>query len=756
MRNINSFAVAVQRWRRDRALTLGQVAERTSYSTSYLSKMVHGHRPLLPAAVGEIDQVLGAGGELIRLAREQQVSSRRTVRPMQLPSAVPGFVGRERYLRQIDAAVSGQANLGAAAVVVIEGGFWVGKTALAVQWATHAVHAYGGGCLYADMRGLAPGRPADTDAVLEGFLRALGAEPADLDTSMPDKAAHYRSLLAQRPLIILLDNIAGYDQVKDLLPGAGSVVLATSREYQDALSLKTGGVRVLLPPLSRQESLTLLRQRVGDARVEADRFAADTVAERCGDLPMAILIAADQLQRRRQPTLHRLAEALADEQRVLDVFSSSEREVNIRSTIDLSYLALPRQAARVFRLLGVCPAGTIAPACVAALADIDEMTAEEALSTLRQAFLLDNAPTNRVKLNNLVHNYAYQRGLVDEPLSEVERAHDRVLRWYALSAVAASDALAPGWSNHQAAVGPSVDASPVVFNDDDYDRALAWCHAEVDTVTELVRDARSAAAGDALWQVASAFLPYFLITKNWTAALALAAAGVNAARAADSPIGLACCEQSLGWALHELGRNDEALEHLSQADSLLGEHNDPVVSAWTALGRAATLADLKRYNEAHDAYKRADHLFADGGCEFGAILTAALAASTQQQLGDTANAAIGAEDALTRAQTHSPRSLEGLAHYHFGLVLLQQQDLQSALAQFDAALARSHADEERRTEAQIHVARAETLAQLGEGDATVEAYLHAEEIFESLRDPRVTEIRTRLAMLGAGNRKQAS
>lgn len=756
MRNINSFAVAVQRWRRERALTLGQVAERTSYSTSYLSKMVHGHRPLLPAAVSEIDQVLGAGGELIRLASEQRASGRPAVRPMQLPSAVPGFVGRERYLRRIDAAVGSQANLGAAAVVVIEGGFWVGKTALAVHWAAHAVHAYAGGCLFADMRGLAPGRPAATVEVLDGFLRALGADQAELHASVSDKAAHYRSLLAQRPAIILLDNVAGYDQVKDLLPGTGSVVLATSREYQAALPLKTGGARFLLPPLRRDESLTLLRQRIGDARVDSDSLAANAVAENCGDLPMAILIAAEQLQQRRQPTLHRLAEVLADGQRVLDVFSSPEREVNIRNAIDLSYLALPSQAARVFRLLGICPAGTIVPACVAALADINESAAEEALATLRQAHLLDDAPMDRVRMNSLARTYAYQRGLVDEPLSEVERAHDRVLRWYARSAAAASNGLAPGWSGHPLARESTTDVPPATSTDDDYDRALAWCQSEVDTVVELVRNARSVAAGDALWQLASAFLPYFLITKNRTAWLALATAGVNAARAAGSPIGLARCQQSLGWALHELGRNNEALEHLSLADYLLGNHDDKAVRAWTALGRAATLADLGCHNDARDAYDLADRLFSAIGCEFGAILTGALAATTQQKLGDIANAAIGAEDALIRAQKHSPKSLLGFAHYHFGLVLQHQHDLRSALAQFDAALARGRAGDERWAEAEAHLARAEALAQLGDDDATREAYVHAEEIFEKLRDPRVTEIRTRLAMLGAGRRQQAS
>ncbi|MEV6905969.1 NB-ARC domain-containing protein [Amycolatopsis sp. NPDC051071] len=743
MRNINSFAVAVERWRRERDVTLGQLAGMTSYSASYLSKMLHGWRPLLPAAVSEIDRALGAGGELEWLARQQRVGENAPIRPMQLPATVPGFVGRAEQLRQIDVAVE---KRGGAALVAIEGEYWVGKTALAVQWAANAVHGYPGGCLFADLRGLAPGCPLTSESALDGFLRTLGADAVQLEAPLPDKTAHYRSLLSQRPAIVVLDNIGSYEQVKDLLPGAGSVVLTTSREYQDALLMKTGGLRLVVPPLSKQESLTLLRKRTSDARVDADPVSADMVVETCGGLPMAIAIAAEQLARRRPPTLQRLAAELADGDRVLDVFTSSDREVNIHGTIDLSYLALPPRSARLFRLLGISPVLDIGPAGIAALAEVDEEVAGDALSALLSAHLVEETPLGRIRMSPLTRAYAYLHGLVNEPLSEVERARDRVIRWYASSAAAASAVLMPGWLGRQAPSREGVGVRPATFAGE-YDAAVSWCSTEAVAVINLVRSARSVSAGDALWQLATAFLPYFHLSKDWTGWLTLATAGLDAARAAENPAGVVRCLQNLGWALHELGRDHEALDRFEQATQAHSDDIDDGCRAWTTLGTASALAALDRLGEARDTFAQAEKLFFSADCTFGAVLALSMAAPVHQRLNDTTRADTSAAAALTQASELASKPLLGSVHHQRGLMLRQRHAFRSALAEFDTALVLRRADRERWAQAQTHVARAETLAELGEIAAARDAYSQAAHILDDLHDPQGTDVRARIALL---------
>ncbi|GLY68729.1 NB-ARC domain-containing protein [Amycolatopsis taiwanensis] len=400
---------------------------RAQYSASYLSKVLHGHRRLLPSVARALDDALEANGELEHLAREQEVSRREPLRPMQLPAVAGGFVGREDYLHELDAALIAQTRPGAAMVTLVEGGFWVGKTALALQWASRVHHRFPGGCLFADLRGLAPGHAADPSVVLDAFLQALGLGPQAQRGTIDERAARYRSVLAEQPALVVLDNVASYEQVRPLLPGAGSAVVLTSREHQPALLLRTGGLRIDLPPLSTEDALTLLRQRVGEARVAAEPDAAQAVVRHCGRLPMAVLIAGEHIQQRHHGSLRSLAEALATESRRLDLFTSADPTMNIRAVIDLSYLALPPRERRVFRLAGISPAPAISPESAAALTGLDVDTAQASLTVLRHAHLLEDAPGERLRMSDLLHAYARYRGIVDEPTVEVERAHGRVL-----------------------------------------------------------------------------------------------------------------------------------------------------------------------------------------------------------------------------------------------------------------------------------------------------------------------------------------
>jgi tetratricopeptide (TPR) repeat protein/transcriptional regulator with XRE-family HTH domain len=749
MRDSNTFAVALHRRRRDCGLSLGDVANRTNYSASYISKLLHGHRPLLPAVVHELDTAVNAGGELERIAAEQRAGSVAPVRPMQSPPAVAGFIGREQYLQDFTKTLPMHTRPGVAATVVIEGGFWTGKTALAVHWVATVIDRFPGGCLFADLRGFAPGAPADPKGVLEGFLRSLGAGPEHLTGSVDDLAGRFRSLLAQRPAVVLLDNAAGSDQVRPLLPGAGSLAVITSREHQPGILFDTGGLCVDLPALSSEEALTLLRHRLGAARVDAEAQAAEAVVRQCGYLPKAVLIAAEHLMQHPHRSLRDMAEYLGQDRRRLDLLSSSDRTGNIRGVIDLSYLALDPRAARVFRLLGICPAYTVSAESTAALAEIDVDDAQAALDTLLGAHLVERAHAGRVRMNDLLRSYAYERAIVEEHMSEVERAHDRVLRWYAETAQAAGNAIAPDWTGTSIAPGNGTDITPMTFSGDGYDAAMAWCDAEVDTALQVAGHARSVMASDAVWLLPSMFLPYFHLTKNWGAWLTGATRALAAARESRSDSGIARCLQSLGMVTQELGRGAESIDHLTEAMQIHTELGDDLSRAWTAFALAAAYTSLDQHHDARDCYQLAETLFTAENNPFGLTSTRAMLATTYSALGRPNDALRCGQEALSRAQQVPSKPLLGLARHRLGMLLLRQGQPRAALTHLDAALAIRRTTREHWSEAETLLSRAETLIALGEREHARQSYIDAADILHALHDPRALDIHAKVAMLDA-------
>ncbi|WP_206792091.1 helix-turn-helix domain-containing protein [Amycolatopsis sp. MtRt-6] len=750
MRTIDSFAAAVHRKRRERGLTLGEVATKAGYSASYLSKLLHGHRTLLPAVVHDLDTALAADGELDKIAAAQRGDASPVARPVQLPAAPADFVGRGEQLQAMDRALVTQGRPGATVTVVIEGGFWTGKTALAVHWAAGVQARFPGGCLFADLRGLAPGAPADPEEVLDGFLLALGVSPDELGrSSLQARIARYRSLLAERPAVVLLDNVADYRQAEWLLPGAGSVVLATSRERQSGLLARTGGTVIELPPLTVGQGLELLGRRIGEARMRASASAAELVVERCGRLPMAVLVAAEHLQRHRETSLTELAERLDSEKTRLDLFTSNDPAVNIHGVVDVSYLALPAMVRRVFRYLGIGPANVIGPESVAVLADLDVERAEEALRILAEAHLLESLPDGRYRIGFLLRAYAHQRALVEEKLSEVERAHDRTLRWYAAAAWEANNTLFPNWADSGLTPRNPSGVAPTSFKAGGFESAMLWCEREVSTALQVARNAQTHGAKDILWQLPTAFLPYFVLTRSWNTWLVAAHDGLAAAHAAGSEAGIARSLEALGWVEHELGRTDEGILHLEEALRRHAELGDDRSRAWTAYGLGLAYASCGLTDESREVHELADRLFVDSGTKIGLAVNRAALADACDLVGQTDKAMEYALDALNRAQTFTSKAVLGIAHQRIGVLLSRRGHHRSALKHFDEALAVRGRSWQRWGAAETLISRAEALHQLGQVEQARETYLQSLEILDAIRDVRALDVRTRLASLEA-------
>ncbi|SOD46070.1 DNA-binding transcriptional activator of the SARP family [Streptomyces sp. Ag82_G6-1] len=322
------------------------------------------------------------------------------VRPAQLPATVPDFTGRSGFVRELgDILASAEGRVMAVSALAGIGG--VGKTTLAVHVAHRARAAFPDGQLYVDLQG-AGARVAEPETVLGSFLRALGTADSAIPDSLEERAALYRSVLAGRRVLVLLDNARDAAQVRPLLPGTdGCAALVTSRVRMLDLA---GAHLIDLDVMSPDEALALFTKIVGEERVASERKAALDVVAACGFLPLAIRIAASRLAARRTWTVSVLAAKLADERRRLDELQAGD--LAVKATFELGYGQLEPAQARAFRLLGLADGPDISLAAAAAVLDLPAEDTEDLLESLVDTSLLESAAPGRYRFHDLVRLYA--------------------------------------------------------------------------------------------------------------------------------------------------------------------------------------------------------------------------------------------------------------------------------------------------------------------------------------------------------------
>lgn len=321
--------------------------------------------------------------------------------PAQLPLDVPGFVGRDAELARLDAALTAT---GSTVLVTLLGMAGIGKTALALHWAHRVRDRFADGQLYANLRGFDPVEPALGPAeALGDFLQALGVPRQQVPAGLDARAGLYRSLLAGRRVLVLLDDARDAEQVRPLLPGApGCVVLVTSRNALSGLVAAEGARPVTLDVLSDAEAYRMLGHRLGAERVAGGRRAADDVIARCAGLPLALAIAAAQASSRPDRPLA-VADPAVDG---LDAFPSDDPATDIRALFACSYRAVGGDAARLFRLMALSPDDDLSLTDAARLAGVPPVRARRLAAELTQAHLVAERPSGGFALHELMRRYA--------------------------------------------------------------------------------------------------------------------------------------------------------------------------------------------------------------------------------------------------------------------------------------------------------------------------------------------------------------
>ncbi|MGW0893902.1 BTAD domain-containing putative transcriptional regulator [Saccharopolyspora sp. NPDC002578] len=405
--------------------------------------------------------------------------------PAQLPRPLTGFTGRTRELDRLGAGPPADG-----AVRVLVGAAGIGKTALALRWAHRVAARFPDGQLFADLRGFGAGAATEPGRVLAGFLRALGVPDDAVPPEVEQRAALYRSLLAGRSVLVLLDDARSAAQVRPLLPGApGCAVLVTSRSRLDDLAVTEGAVRIPVPALELPEAIALLERVLGAERVAAEPDAAAELAESCDRSPLALRIAATRFD---QGTVRAAADALAAEQHRLDRLALPEAGPVVRSALESSYRELDAPSGRMFRLLGAHPGPEIDGAAATALAGATAPEARRALQKLMALHLLRETGPDRYARDELVRLAA--ASLDESGAGERDLAVARLLEHYASTAAGAHRSLADRfwWS-------PDLTADQLPSPGS----GLRYFRTEEHNLHHALRLARAEGHHDLVWRLAS-------------------------------------------------------------------------------------------------------------------------------------------------------------------------------------------------------------------------------------------------------------
>ncbi|QFQ97086.1 tetratricopeptide repeat protein [Streptomyces phaeolivaceus] len=636
------------------------------------------------------EAILRADPALLAPTAEAPPPASPAPRPVSLlPPAIADFTGREKELARVVEGLTGERE--AMPVVVVSGAAGVGKSALAVQAAHRVAGDYPDGQLYAELHGFS--EPVPPAEVLGRLLRALGADPPE-DTA--ERGDLFRSLVAGRRILLVLDDANGEAQVRPLLPGSASCgVLVTSRARLGGL---VGARRTDLDVLDDARGLELLTRVTGPDRTPDDpreQAAARRIVELCGGLPLALRIAGARLATRRHWTPSVLAERLADEHRRLDELSVGDLEV--RAGLGLSYQALDGRARRVLRRIAGLGSADVALWTVAALSGTSEDEAEEILERLLDAQLINCPGTDQVgqpryRLHDLVRVYATERAEAEDPVDDrtaaVGRAlsaglwlMDRVTEKSPSGAVTLRQRLtrAPLQGRGEPREQPRTTESrettepPTPVGAQTTRRALedpfAWFDAEADTLTNAVERAAAMGLHTLACEAAAALCSSsFAIKNRFDAWWRSHDAALAAARRAEDRSGEALLIIGLGQLRYEQDRIAESQEYFRTAERICTELGD-------VRGRSAALAGLgsacREVGELRDA-ERALTDAADGfrrvGDDTGVGVACRYGGSVRLELGDQEGAFPLLDESLRAYRRLGSRRGEALALRTLSLV----------------------------------------------------------------------------------------
>ena len=539
--------------------------------------------------------------------------------PEQLPADVADFTGRDEQVNRLCGLLAGagpgaSSDPGAVRIAVVAGAGGLGKTSLAVHAAHRVRRKFPDGQLYVDLLGATP-NPLPVGDVLARFLRDLGVDGRDIPVDEAERAARYRTTLARRRMLVVLDNARDAAQVRPLLPGtASSAVLVTTRSRMpDLASTKLVDLNVL----DDDEALKLFVKVVGEDRAAAEPEATAELLDACAGLPLAIRICAARLATRSGWSIQAMADRLRDVHRRLDEMRVGD--LAVRASFQVSFTSLPASTdkqgidpAHAFCLLGLWHGASISSAAAAPLFGTPEYSAEDALEVLVDTHLLESVATDRYRFHDLLRVYAAERAEVGLSPAERDAAISRLLSWYMRTADAAASAVSP--HRYNVPLDAAGDAAPPL-GFAAADDALAWYDSERANLVAATRQA-AAVLPEIAWRLPAPLFAIFDARGNWADCIGTHRIALDSARQVGNRLGEAWILNNLGEALGITG-DSEAIGCLEQALAIRREAGDRTGEAQAANNLADAYRSLGRTEEALDLLRRALDLNREVGYRFG-------------------------------------------------------------------------------------------------------------------------------------------
>lgn len=581
--------------------------------------------------------------------------------PHQLPADIRGFVNRTDDMRHLDAILApSETDAHEFGVCVVVGTAGVGKTSLAVHWAHRVASRFPDGQLYVNLRGYDPGAPVRPHEVLDEFLRSMGVPAEAIPAALESRSALYRSILAGRRVLIVLDNASSASQVRPLMPGtSGSLVLVTSRNRLAALIARDGAYRISVDLLAPDQAVELLHTVIERYRSADSVDELAELARLCARLPLALRIAAERAISRPHMPLRDLIAELRDESSLWDALTAEDDDESeaVRAVFSWSYRAMSKDACGLFRLLGLHPGPDFGVAAAAALADAPVSRVRRLLDDLVGAHLLEQPQPDRYQFHDLLRAYAADRARNDESPEAARAAVRRVLLWYLGGSAAAVRAMAPGAAGGLEFV-QSVDEVPVFA---DYAVANTWYLRERVNLLAATRLAADLSMYDIAWQLPAALHDAYAGHNQFDDWLTAAAIGVDAARAAADRPGEARLLASLGTAHNQRGDRRAGRRLQSDALDIYRELGDRIGELRSV--NQIALGHLKSHelDDALTLFQEAHSVALQTGTAYWIAVTTGNVAQAYLELERFDDAAALFHDMLAMSRDLGDRSSEGFA-----------------------------------------------------------------------------------------------
>lgn len=666
------------------------------------------------------------------------------VTPRELPAAVRYFAGRRAELDALTGLLS-QAK-GAPGTVVISaigGTAGVGKTALAVYWAHQVAERFPDGQLYVNLRGFDPSRePVEPATAVRGFLDALGVAAERVPASPQAQAGLYRSLLADKRVLIVLDNARDEDQVRHLLPASpGCLVVVTSRTQLAGMVAAEGAMPIALDVLTEPEAHQLLAQRLGEGRVTAEPAAVTELVNLCARLPLALAVTAARAAAYPGFRLSALAAELRDARTRLTALDAVDPAASVQAVFCWSYEQLSPSAARMFRLLAVHPGPDITVAAAASLAGAPPPHTRRFVAELVRSSLVTEHAPGRFAFHDLLRAYAQDQNRRGSAAAQTSAAVHRTLDHYLHTACHADRLLGVSRATITVTM-PTDGVTPESLHDND--SAMAWFKAEHDVLMAVVRLAAEQKFDTHAWQIPWALVRYLDWTGNWNEWAATQRTALAAAERLGDQAGQAHAHRFLGDAHARLGSCHDTRTHLSRARELYRQIGDRVGEAHSRI-RLAMTAELEGdFADALSNARQALDLYAFSGDRPGQAHALNAVGWCHVLLGDFAQALgycgraldLHREFGNKYGQAAAWDSL-GYAHHHLG-------DHSLAIACYQQAIYLHSTVGDRCDQAEVLGRLAETYHAAGDTQTARDLWRQALAILDELHSPGAGRIRARL------------